>query len=89
MCAAPIATLSLLTFINTWNDYFWPLLVTSDDSVRPLTLALAVFKQSSPQTAVDWAGLMAATLLAALPMLLLFIVFGRRIVNSIGFTGIK
>ena len=89
MCAAPIATLSLLTFINTWNDYFWPLLVTSDDSVRPLTLALAVFKQSSPQTATDWAGLMAATLIAALPMLLLFVAFGRRIVNSIGFTGIK
>ena len=57
--------------------------------MRPLTLALAVFKQSSPQTATDWAGLMAATLIAALPMLLLFIAFGRRIVNSIGFTGIK
>jgi len=89
MCAAPIATLCLLTFINTWNDYFWPLMVTTDDSVRPLTLALAVFKQSSPNTAVDWAGLMAATLIAAAPMLLLFVLFGRRIVNSIGFTGIK
>lgn len=89
MTAAPIATLSLLTFINTWNDYFWPLLVTNDNSVRPLTLALAVFKQSSPQSATDWSGLMAATLIAALPMLLLFVVFGRRIVNSIGFTGIK
>ncbi|MCO6003508.1 carbohydrate ABC transporter permease [Actinoallomurus purpureus] len=89
MTAAPIATLSLLTFITTWNDYLWPLLVTNDDSVRPLTLALAVFRQSSPQTAPDWAGLMAATLIAALPMLLLFIVFGRRLVNSISFTGIK
>ncbi|HEX4226060.1 MAG TPA: carbohydrate ABC transporter permease, partial [Pseudonocardiaceae bacterium] len=38
MTSAPIATLSLLTFINTWNDYFWPLLVDNDDSVRPLTL---------------------------------------------------
>lgn len=89
MTAAPIATLSLLTFIVTWNDYFWPLLVTNDDSVRPLTLALGVFKQSSPQAAPDWAGLMAATLVAALPMLLLFVIFGRRIVNTIGFTGIR
>ncbi|VVJ19379.1 N-acetyl-D-glucosamine ABC transporter [Amycolatopsis camponoti] len=89
MSAAPIATLALLTFINTWNDYLWPLLVTNDDTVRPLTLALAVFKQSSPQAALDWAGLMAATLVAALPMLLLFVVFGRRLVNSIGFTGVK
>ncbi|HEY3466291.1 MAG TPA: carbohydrate ABC transporter permease [Amycolatopsis sp.] len=89
MSAAPIATLALLTFITTWNDYLWPLLVTNDDTVRPLTLALAVFKQSSPQAALDWAGLMAATLVAALPMLLLFVAFGRRLVNSIGFTGLK
>jgi ABC-type glycerol-3-phosphate transport system permease component len=89
MTSVPITTLVLLTFINTWNDYFWPLLVTNDERVRPLTLALAVFKQSSPQEAPDWAGLMAATLVAALPMLLLFMAFGRRIVNSIGFTGLK
>ena len=89
MTSVPLITLSLLTFINTWNDYFWPLLVTNDESVRPLTLALAVFKQSSPQEAPDWAGLMAATLVAALPMLLLFTVFGRRIVDSIGFVGLK
>jgi len=48
-----------------------------------------VFKQSSPQASPDWAGLMAATLVAALPMLVLFMVFGKRIVNSIGFTGLK
>ncbi|HEX3788022.1 MAG TPA: carbohydrate ABC transporter permease [Pseudonocardiaceae bacterium] len=89
MTAVPMTTLALLTFINTWNDYFWPLLVTNDEGARPLTLALAVFKQSSPETAPDWAGLMAATLVAAFPMLLLFMVFGRRIVNSIGFTGLK
>jgi len=89
MTSGPIITLSILGFITAWNDYFWPLLVTSDDSVRPLTLALAVFKQSSPQASPDWAGLMAATLVAALPMLVLFMVFGKRIVNSIGFTGLK
>jgi ABC-type glycerol-3-phosphate transport system permease component len=89
MTSAPIATVSLLMFVNAWNDYLWPLLVTNDDSVQPLTLALGVFKQSSPQAAPDWAGLMAAALLAALPMLLLFVAFGKRIVNSIGFSGIK
>jgi multiple sugar transport system permease protein len=89
MSSGPITTVSLLMFIVAWNDYFWPLLVTSKDSVQPLTLALGVFKQSSPNAAPDWAGLMAATLIAALPMLLLFVVFGKRIVNSIGFTGIK
>jgi ABC-type glycerol-3-phosphate transport system permease component len=85
----PITTLSLLTFINAWNDYFWPLLIANDPNVRPLTVALGVFKQASPQTQPDYAGLMAAALVAALPMLALFMIFGKRIVNSIGFTGIK
>jgi multiple sugar transport system permease protein len=89
MSAGPVTTLSILGFIGLWNDYFWPLLVTTDDSVRPLTVALAVFKQASPQSMPDWAGLMAATLVSALPMLVLFMVFGRRIVNSIQFGGIK
>ncbi|MFJ3394093.1 carbohydrate ABC transporter permease [Leifsonia aquatica] len=89
MTSGPIITLSILGFIGMWNDYFWPLLVTTDSSVQPLTLGLAVFKQSSPQTMPDWAGLMAATLVAALPMLVLFMVFGKRIVNSIGFSGLK
>jgi ABC-type glycerol-3-phosphate transport system permease component len=89
MCAPPIATVSLLMFINAWNDYLWPLLITNDPNTQPLTLALGVFKQSSPQAAPDWAGLMAAALIAALPMLLLFLAFGKRIVNSIGFSGLK
>jgi multiple sugar transport system permease protein len=89
MTVVPMTTLTLLTFINTWNDYFWPLLVANNQSVEPLTLGLALFKQASPETAPDWAGLMAATCVAALPMLVLFMIFGRRIVNSIGFSGLR
>ena len=87
--AAPLATLALLTFIGQWNEYFWPLLVGQDESVRVLTVGLGVFKSQSPQGAPDWSGLMAATLVAAIPVLLLFIAFGKRVVNSIGFSGIK
>lgn len=87
--AAPLATLALLTFIGQWNEYFWPLLVANQDDLRVLTVGLGVFKAQAPQGAPDWSGLMAATLVSALPILLLFIAFGKRIVNSIGFSGIK
>ena len=87
--AAPIATLALLTFIGQWNEYFWPLLVGSQDDVRVLQVGLGVFKSQSPQGAPDWTGLMAGTLVAALPILILFIAFGKKVVNSIGFSGIK
>lgn len=86
---APIATLALLTFMGQWNEYFWPLLVGSSEDVRVLTVGLGVFKSQSPQGAPDWSGLMAATLVSALPVMILFAAFGKRIVNSIGFTGTK
>ncbi|GAB94821.1 multiple sugar transport system permease protein [Kineosphaera limosa] len=89
MAAAPVTTLSLLVYIQSWNDYFWPLMVSYTDRSMVLTVGLGVFRSQTPQTGPDWAGLMAATLVAALPMLLLFAVFAKRIVNSIGFSGIK
>lgn len=89
MNTGPIATIAILTYINSWNDYLWPLMVSYSDASRVLNVALGTFTAQSPQTGPDWAGLMAATIVSALPMLLLFAVFARRIVSSIGFTGIK
>jgi len=89
MSWAPIITLFILTFINQWNDYFWPLLVGANDKVRVLTVALGVFRSQTPQGSPDWAGLMAAVLVAALPILILFFAFAKKIVNSIGFSGVK
>ncbi|WP_399893841.1 carbohydrate ABC transporter permease [Streptomyces sp. BBFR51] len=89
MASTPVLTLAVLTYITSWNDYFWPLMVSYSDSSRVLTVALAVFRAQTPQTGTDWSGLMAATLIAALPMLLLFGLFARRIVSTISFTGIK
>ncbi|WP_216587681.1 carbohydrate ABC transporter permease [Streptomyces brasiliscabiei] len=89
MASTPILTLSVLTYITSWNDYFWPLMVSYSDGSRVLTVALAIFRAQTPATGVDWSGLTAATLIAALPMLVLFAASARRIVGSIGFTGIK
>jgi multiple sugar transport system permease protein len=89
MSWGPITTLALLQYVQAWNEYFWPLLVGSERSVRTLTVALGVFRSQTPQGSLDWPGLMAATLIAAIPVLLLFIAFGRKIVDSIGFSGIK
>ncbi|HEY6664305.1 MAG TPA: carbohydrate ABC transporter permease [Propionibacteriaceae bacterium] len=89
MSWAPIITLFILTFINQWNEYFWPLLVGSNDKTRVLTVAIGVFRSQTPQGSPDWAGLMAAVLVAALPILILFFAFAKKIVNSIGFSGMK
>ena len=89
MSSAPIATLALLTYITAWNEYFWSLMISYTDKSRVLTVALGVFRAQSPQSGTDWSRLMSATLVSALPMLILFACFAKRIVNSIGFNGIK
>jgi len=85
----PLMTLGILTWIATWNDYLWPLLVGQDESVRVLTVALGVFRAQTPQGAPDWGGLMAGAILSILPSIALFLVLGRRAINSIQFSGIK
>lgn len=82
-------TLAIITYIASWNDYLWPLMVSNSEGSRVLTVALGVFRAQSADGTTDWAGLMAATLIAALPMLILFLVFAKRIVNNIGFNGVK
>jgi multiple sugar transport system permease protein len=89
MSTAPIATLSILTYVAMWNEYLWPLLVATEENRRVLTVALGIFRSSTPQGLIDWPGLMAATLLGALPIIALFCIFGRKIVNNIQFSGIK
>jgi multiple sugar transport system permease protein len=85
----PILTLAILTFIGAWNEYLWPLLVGRDEEVRVLTVALGIFRQQTPQGAPDWAGLMAGTAVAIVPTILIFIFFGRKVVDSIQFSGFK
>jgi multiple sugar transport system permease protein len=84
-----ITTLAIITFIYSWNDYLWPLLIGKNENVRMLTVALGVFRQQGAQNAPDWAGLMAGTTLAILPTLVLFLALGKRVINSIGFTGFR
>jgi multiple sugar transport system permease protein len=89
MSTAPVTTLAILTFIATWNDYFWPLLVGNSEQTKVLTVALGVFRSQTPAGSPDWAGLMAATLIAAAPVLVLFFAFARKIIDSIGYSGVK
>ena len=89
MASGPMATLAIIQAVTAWNEYLWPQLVGRDPSVRLLNVAVATFAQSSPSTSPDWSGLMAAASLQVVPMLLLLIVFGRKIVDSLGFSGVK
>ncbi|PKQ26262.1 MAG: sugar ABC transporter permease [Actinobacteria bacterium HGW-Actinobacteria-4] len=84
-----IITISILQFIFYWNDYLWPLLVGRTEESTLLTVGLGIFRSQTPQGSPDWAGLMAGALIAAIPIFILVLVFGRRIVGSIQSSGVK
>ncbi|MFF5076443.1 carbohydrate ABC transporter permease [Actinoplanes sp. NPDC000266] len=89
MSRGPLITIALTTSVWAWKDYLWPLLVGRGEETRVLTVALGVFLQQSPNTQPDWTGLMAASTLSVLPVLALLVFLGKRLVQSLNFTGIK
>jgi multiple sugar transport system permease protein len=82
----PLSTVAVLTFLAVWNDFLWPLVVTSSPNTMTIQLGLATF-QSAHFT--NWPVLMAATLMSQLPVMLLFLAGQRFFVSSIANTGIK
>ncbi|MFT4233556.1 MAG: carbohydrate ABC transporter permease [Microbacterium sp.] len=69
-----LGTIALMTVTTVWNDFFWPLLVLSDDSLRTVSVGLQFFQG---QNATDIGPLMAGYLLASLPLVLLFAFFSK------------
>jgi multiple sugar transport system permease protein len=89
MSRGPLITVGLTTTVWAWKDFLWPLLVGRQENTRVLTVALGIFLQQSPNTQPDWTGLMAGSTLSVLPVLVLLVFLGKRLVQSLNFTGIK
>jgi multiple sugar transport system permease protein len=84
-----LITLAIFTFLGVWNDYLWPLVTITKPELQTLTVGLA--KISSSSGFLDLYGRnMAAAWLAALPIVIFFFVFQRRIMSGISvYSGIK
>jgi ABC-type glycerol-3-phosphate transport system permease component len=82
-----IITLALLTFNWRWNDYFWPLIMTSSDSMRVLPLGLVAMRAGS-EGGSQWHILMAATVIVISPIMILFAFAQRYFVEGISRTGL-
>ncbi len=83
-----LSTSIILIFIYGWNQYFWPLIITNDDTYYTLQLGLSYFKEQSA-IETDWGALMAATILVMLPVVIVFVLFQRKVIESIAFSGGK
>ncbi len=76
-----LVSLFLLSFVFHWNDYFWPLVMTTDDRVRTLPLAVALFREQG--TGVRWHLVMAANVVLSVPALALFVAAQRQLFRAV------
>lgn len=81
-----VISLAILLFINSWNEYFWPLLVSSRMETSTLQIGLQMFMGGEVNL---WGPLMAAATLASLPIFLLYVVLQRQIIDSFVKSGLR
>ncbi|WP_338026240.1 carbohydrate ABC transporter permease [Cohnella algarum] len=81
-----VASLGIILFINGWNEYLWPMLVTKKMENAPLQIGLKLFVNSDTNM---WGSLMAATTVSCLPILIIYLILQRQIVDSFVRFGIK
>lgn len=81
-----LASLAILLFISSWNDYFWPLLVTRSHDSAVIQIGLQMFLTEEGN---QWGPLMAASSLATLPILAIYVALQKRIVDSFLRSGLK
>ena len=85
MLRPTLVSLFLVSFVFHYNDYFWPLVMTTDDAVRTLPLGVALLREQG--TGVRWHIVMAGNVVLSLPVLALFALAQRHLVRAVGARG--
>lgn len=83
---APLAALSVFTFMGTWNEFFWPLVMIQTDKLKPLTLGLASFQGLY---STDYHLLMGGAVISVVPVVIAYLFAQKYFIEGIALTGIK
>ena len=87
MSKSTMITIALFSFISHWNAYFWPLVMTDSEKVRPLTIAIERLKDV--EYGINWNILMAGNVLLVLPILVIFVFASKKIIEAFAYKGVK
>ena len=85
-CTPALIALGLFTFVASWNDFLWPLIVTNTDEMKTVQLGLGVFRG---YFRIQWKLLMAAVVVISLPPIIVFVIGQRHFVKGVSFSGLK
>ncbi|UUZ82263.1 carbohydrate ABC transporter permease [Paenibacillus sp. P26] len=87
MSIPALATIALFSFVSHWNDYFWPLVMTDSASVRPLTMGIAMLRETEGIS--NWHIIMAGNVVLVVPILIVYLFASKQIVRAFVYSGIK
>jgi multiple sugar transport system permease protein len=87
LCGPPLATLGILTFLGSWNNFLWPLVAAQSQDMYTLPVALSLY--STGQQATDYGLLLAGAVLIITPILLLFLALQRYFIQGVATAGLK
>lgn len=87
LCGPPLATLGILTFLGSWNNFLWPLVAAQSEQMYTLPVALSLY--STGENATNYGLLLAGSVLVIGPIVLLFVLLQRFFVQSVATAGIK
>lgn len=82
-----LVTLALLTFISKWNDYFWPLVLTTNDTVR--TLPMGIVTMTNAESGTPYHLLMAGNVLISIPIIVIYLFAHKHIIKAFTYMGDK
>lgn len=82
-----LATLAIITFLGSWNNFLWPLVVATTEDKYTLPVALALYSTGQNQT--DYGLLLAGAVVVVVPVLVVFLILQRHFVQGVAMTGIK
>lgn len=88
ICKPTVITITVLKVIECWNSYIWPRLVTTEESFRVISLGIEVIKTEAGGRE-DMIGMMAGVVIVTLPLIILFCVFRRKIMEGVARGGTK
>ncbi|MGC0250348.1 carbohydrate ABC transporter permease [Pseudactinotalea sp. Z1748] len=81
ICTPMLLTCTLIVLIAKWNEFVWPLIITTTSTMRTLPIGLLFLRSEEGYT--NWGSIMAGTLMVALPMLLIFFLAQKRIIGGL------
>lgn len=82
-----LLTLAIFTFVNNWNDLLWPLVFTTSPEMGTITSGLTLL--TGPSGIIPYGTMMAGSLIAVLPLAVMFLIMQRRFIESVATTGLK